>query len=227
MLKNPTQSRLQAVIFDLDGTLLDTLVDIADSANRMLSAHGFSPHEVDAYRQFVGDGVRVLIQRILPAGRRDDATVAACLEAFRQEYGQSWDVATSPYPGVPPMLDELVSRGLKMAILSNKPDDLTKACVQRLLARWPFEAIMGQRDGTPRKPDPSAALEIARSTGIPAGSFFFVGDTGIDMQTALAAGMIPVGVLWGFRSRDELVRAGARVLLKQPGDLIALLDRLD
>ena len=199
--------------------------DIAHAANRVLASRGLPTYEVNAYRRFVGDGVRVLIGRVLPEELRDDATVATCLEAFRADYRRNCSVATRAYPGVPDLLDTLASRGLKVAILSNKPDDLTQLCVRELLPRWRFDAVVGQRDGIPRKPDPAAALEISRSLELPPSVLLFVGDSPVDMETARAAGMLPVGALWGFRSREELVAAGARILLQQPKDLIGLLNR--
>ncbi len=210
----------RALLFDLDGTLLDTLDDLAGSMNRVLARRGWPVHEVRDFRYFVGDGARVLVSRTLPEGHRDEATVQACLREFRAEYDRNWHVKTRPYEGVAEMLDELERRGLPKAVLSNKPHDFTARCVDELLPRWRFDPVLGLNDDRPAKPDPGGALEIAGQLGIAPEEFLYVGDTSIDMKTALAAGMHPVGVLWGFRPREELERSGARTLLARPMELL-------
>ncbi|MDO9530189.1 MAG: HAD family hydrolase [Syntrophales bacterium] len=212
----------QAVIFDLDGTLLDTLEDIANSANSMLTGYGFPAHEVDAYRYFVGDGVTMLVSRVLPAEKRNDDTIAECIKVFREIYSRSWNVNTRMYAGIPELLDALTVKRVKMAILSNKPDDFTKLCVNELLPNWSFEMILGQRDGIPQKPDPRGAHEIAENLGISPERFLYLGDTGVDMKTAINAKMFPVGALWGFRPPDELRKHGAKALIEQPMELLTL-----
>lgn len=215
-----------AVIFDLDGTLLDTLADIGDAANRVLDALGYPQHSLDDYRQFVGSGVRVLFGRALPQRAADEATVTRCAERFQVEYALRWNVATRPYDGVAEMLDQVRRRNLKMAVLSNKPDGFTRRCVEYYLAVWPLDPVLGQREGIPRKPDPAGVLEILDLWQIPPQQCLYLGDSNIDMQTATAAGVLPIGATWGFRTADELVRNGARHLVHQPTELIALLDRL-
>lgn len=210
----------RAVLFDLDGTLLDTLEDIANAANRVLAAHGFPTHSVAAYRYFVGEGVRTLIQRILPAANRDEATVAACVRDYREDYTEHWNVKTRPYPGVPEMLDGLVARGVRLAVLSNKPDVSTRQCVRELLPRWKFDVVFGQREGLAHKPDPAGAHEVARLMKLAPADFLYLGDTATDMQTAVAAGMYPVGALWGFRTAEELTRTGAKRLIARPEELV-------
>jgi len=150
-----------AAIFDLDGTLLDTLQDLADSANEALSAAGLPVHPVDAYRTFVGDGIHMLVQRILPANRCDDETVAQVLALYRAAYGRRWDNRTRPYPAIPEMLHELSFKPVKLAVLSNKPQKFTELCITHHLPGNPFHLIYGQRENLPRKPDPAGALEIA------------------------------------------------------------------
>lgn len=214
----------QAVIFDLDGTLLDTLEDLGDAVNRMLSARGLPVHLIDAYRFFVGDGVAKLIARALPEDKRDAETVRSCLEAFRADYNRHWNVKTRLYDGVGAMLDAVTARGLKLAILSNKPHEFTEQCVMEFLSKWSFDAVIGQRDGVPFKPDPAGALEIALTLGIPPPAFFYLGDTAVDIKTAIAAGMKPVGVLWGFRPAKELRESGAQMLIEQPLEVLGLLE---
>ncbi|MCK6628329.1 MAG: HAD family hydrolase [Anaerolineae bacterium] len=212
-----------AVLFDLDGTLLDTLADLGKAMNRVLVAQGLPGHPLEAYRYFVGEGARLLVTRALPENRRDEATIAACLAAFQADYNQNWRVETKPYPGIPEMLDALTARGLKLAVLSNKPYDFTVRCVRKLLPRWTFEPVFGLRETVPRKPDPAGALEIAACLNIPPAHFLYLGDTAIDMQTARAAGMFPVGALWGFRSAEELEESGAEVLLEEPLGVLGVL----
>ncbi len=216
--------RYSAALFDLDGTLLDTLADIADAANTVLDSLGFPTHPTQAYRWMVGAGVRELFQRALPGESRSEGLVERCTADFAEAYGRTWNVKTRPYDGVPELLGELAGRGIRMAVLSNKPDDFTKRCVGFYFPDGTFDHVLGQREGIPRKPDPAGALEIAGSMGIPAERFVYLGDTAVDIRTALAAGMYPVGALWGFRPREELAGAGARALLRRPSDLLAIVD---
>ena len=211
------------MLFDLDGTLLDTLEDLADSMNAALRQLGFPPHPLEPYKYFVGDGVVNLVARALPEGHRDETTVARAVEMMRSIYGEHWADKTRPYPGVPELLDALVERGVKMAVLSNKPNDSTQLCVAKLLPNWRFDAVIGQSKTIPPKPDPSGVREIVARLGVPVEQFLYLGDTNTDMQTANAAGMFPVGALWGFRPAEELREAGARVLIERPGDLLGLL----
>jgi phosphoglycolate phosphatase len=211
------------VLFDLDGTLLDTLDDLADSTNAALAQLGFPPHPLDAYRYFVGDGVTNLILRTLPEAHRDEATVARTVDLMRRIYGEHWADKTMPYPGVPELLDALAERGVKMAVLSNKPDDSTKLCVAKLLPNWRFDAVIGASKAVPPKPDLAGVRQIVAKLGVPVEQFLYLGDTNTDMQTANAAGMFAVGALWGFRPAEELREAGARVLIERPGDLLGLL----
>lgn len=214
----------KAVLFDLDGTLLDTLADIGDAANRALVANGFPAHPPDAYRYFVGDGIVMLMTRALPEGAREQKTIDTCLESLREAYRAGWNVKTRPYEGIPAMLDSLAERGLKMAVLSNKPQEFTRLCVDDLLSQWRFDPVFGKRDGVPRKPDPAGAMEIARHLGVEPAEILYLGDTAIDMETARAAGMYGVGACWGFRPAEELLEGGARVLVKHPVEVPGLLD---
>lgn len=218
-----TLTTYKAVLFDLDGTLLDTLADVSNSMNAVLARAGCPIHDQERYKYLIGDGVENLVYQALPESRRDEATVAASVNAMREEYGRRWAEKTQPYPGVPEMLDALVARNMSMAILSNKMDDFTQLTVARLLPGWPFRRVQGALPGVPKKPDPTAALNIAASLGLAPAEFLYVGDTGTDMATAVAAGMVPVGALWGFRPAEELTAHGARFLLQQPGDLLKLL----
>jgi phosphoglycolate phosphatase len=212
------------VLFDLDGTLIDSLADIADAANRVLISQGFPAHPRDAYRGFIGDGVPTLFARALPAGAGTPERIAACAEGFRVAYADAWNVATRVYDGIPELLDTLAGRGLKLAVLSNKPDAFTKGCVRHYLAAWPFAPVHGDRAGVPRKPDPAGAKAIAGELGLDPGAILYVGDTSVDMATARRAGMPAVGVAWGFRSADELWESGAGAVIDHPRELAAILD---
>jgi phosphoglycolate phosphatase len=213
-----------AVLFDLDGTLLNTLEDIADSVNRTLMKMGFPTHELDAYRYLVGDGALMLISRALPEDKRVTATIKTCIEDFRKDYSSHWNIKTHPYKGIPELLDALKERGIKMGVLSNKPHTITQQCVTQILPHWRFDVVLGQKDSVPLKPDPSGALAVAQDMKISPSHFLYLGDTAIDMKTAQTVGMFPVGVLWGFRPEEELVEGGAKALIKQPLDLLHFLD---
>jgi len=199
-------SRPGGVIFDLDGTLADSLADIASAMNRTLRAHGFPVHPVSAYRTFVGEGVRKLVERALPPGTEElrEAFVAA----YQADYAQNLLNETRLFPAIPEVLDRLQSARIPVAVLSNKPEEPTRRLVDTLCSRWEFRAVFGERPGVPRKPDPAAALVLADVLAAPPASVALVGDTGVDMLTARAASMRPVGVLWGFRP-NEVLASGA------------------
>ena len=212
----------RAAIFDLDGTLLDTLHDLADSANEALNTAGLPAHPVDAYRTFVGDGINMLVQRIIPANRCDDEMVAHVLGLYRAAYGRRWNSKTTAYAGIPETLHELSFKPVKLAVLSNKPQKFTELCIAHHLPGNPFLLVFGQRDNVPPKPDPAGALEIARAFQVPPGEVIFIGDTKTDMDTATAAGMRAIGVSWGFRPVEELRQHGAEVIINHPAELLEL-----
>lgn len=208
------------MLFDLDGTLADTLADIANATNSALSALGVLTHPLETYRLMVGDGARVLCQRALPADRQD--LVEQAVDLMRAHYAQHCFELTQLYPGIAEVVTELHRWGHKLAVLSNKPDDFTKQMVAHYFRPSPFAVVRGQLANVPLKPDPTAALHIAAELGISPAQWFYLGDTNTDMRTARAAGMLPVGVLWGFRDRQELVESGAEMLLETPADLLKM-----
>ena len=214
-----------AVLFDLDGTLLDTLADIAHSMNHALQLLGFPTHEVDSYRRRVGWGARVLAEKSLPEGHRDADTVARCVQKFAEYYARNPNGHTVPFEGVVETLAALRDAAVPCAVLSNKPHALTVPVVEQTLADHRFVAVYGDRPGVAPKPDPGTAREIAAQLKCAPAEVLFVGDSDIDMQTAVAAGMEPVGVTWGFRTREELQRAGARVIIDLPAQLLDLLEK--
>jgi phosphoglycolate phosphatase len=213
-----------SILFDLDGTLLDTLDDLADSMNAALHSLGFPQHDRGAYRLFVGDGVENLVRRAIPAPHLgDDDLVRDAVKLMREEYGRRWHTRTRPYDGIGELLESAAARGVKCAILSNKPHAAVLDVVGHFFPGYRFAAVFGARPGIPIKPDAGAALEVAATLGVNPEGILYLGDTNTDMLTAVAAGMYPVGVLWGFRDADELKAAGARVLVDHPREVLPLL----
>lgn len=213
----------KGVIFDLDGTLVNSLEDIADCMNHVLRDHGFEQHSIEEYKYMIGNGIRNLVFESLPGAGRSDELVSECHDSMMNEYRVNCTNKTRPYDGITDLLERFSTRGIRLAVLSNKADELTRKVVSSLLPDVEFGAILGSSAAWPRKPDPSAALEISRKLGIHPADFIYVGDTDVDMQTANRAGMYAVGALWGFRTREELLASGAKYLLNRPDDLIDLL----
>ena len=217
--------KYRAAIFDFDGTLLDTLDDLADSMNMVLEESGMPAHPPDPYRFFVGDGMANLARRA--ASRPvDDETAARMAARMGEIYKDRWSLKTRPYDGVVPMLEELRARGLRLGILSNKPDSFTKLMAKHYFGDDIFQAVFGARDEVPRKPDPAGALEIARMFAVPPAEFLYFGDTNTDMLTGRAAGMRTIGVSWGFRPVAELLDAGAEAIIDSPGQALDLLFKM-
>ncbi len=225
--------RIDALIFDLDGTLADSIGDIGEATNQVLARYALPGHGAEAYKRFVGEGAEVLIRRAFTASAGGDwqaatdgpfpAPVAELVEAYRVAYDEQGHRHSRPYPQIDALLDAVVARGLRLAVLSNKRDDFTKHLIEAQFSRWPFVDVRGEREGVPRKPDPIAALELALALNVLPERIGFVGDTPIDMRTARNASMVPIGVTWGFRSEQELRDGGAKFLLHRPLDLLALL----
>lgn len=215
--------RFSSVIFDLDGTLLDTIEDIALTMNLVFGRRGFPPFSIGDCMRMVGDGMEVLVRRALPGGSDDEVLVGEIVQEYREAYSRVWRDHSRPYPGVLELLERLKVRGVRSAVLSNKSHPFTESMIRELLP-FDFDVVLGALPGVPFKPDPSAALRIAADMGLPPAGFVFVGDTDIDMETARAAGMYPVGALWGFRDAANLKAGGAEVLLASPGDLLRLFD---
>lgn len=216
--------KLKAAVFDLDGTLLDSLTDIASSMNTALRKLGFPEHPIADYKIHVGDGMSILARRVLPASQCSDEMVANCVAGMRAEYAENWAKTTRPYPGIGELLDELVKRGVRLAVLSNKPDDFSKMIVKALLSNWAFDPVFGSRPGIPNKPDPAGAREVAKIMGLSGEECVFVGDTYADIRAGVGAGMHPVGVLWGFRGEQELIDSGAKTRIAHPLEMLKLFD---
>lgn len=210
----------RAIIFDLDGTLLDTLQDLTNAMNHVLISVGHEPISAALCRTMIGNGVRVLLERAIGL---DGPALDEALKKYLAYYHDHKCDHTQPFAGIPDVLDTLRTDGRRLAILSNKPHRATTEMVGELLSDWPFEHVFGQRDGIPMKPDPATALEIGRLMGVPAEQFAFVGDSWEDVATAKAAGMFAVGVTWGLREEPELHEHGVDAVIHEPGQLLGVL----
>jgi len=212
----------QAILFDLDGTLADTLAGIAQCMNDVLARYDLPMHEPDAYRRMIGDGITKLVERALPDDQRHrvEPFIAAYLPHL-ETHGTS---LARLYEGVPMMLDTIVERRIPMGVYSNKPHDATAAVVGQLLDRWPWQVVRGHLADTPVKPDPTVALQLCGELGTIPGAMWYVGDSNVDMDLAAAAGFIGIGAAWGMRGRAELEAHGAAHVLDAPDQLPALLD---
>ena len=212
----------KTIIFDLDGTLIDSLEDIAVCMNKVLEELNLPIHKIDDYKYFVGSGVDVLVNNALKDSSQEIKNEV--LERFKKEYDQQLHAKTKPYAGIYELLDELKKLDYNLAVLSNKPHDFTVAYINYLFKDYNFKEVHGQKKEVPRKPDPIGAINIAKALNIPCSEIFFVGDTMVDMQTAVNANMIGIGVLWGFRDEKELMENGADFIVKHPLDILDIIN---
>lgn len=227
------KTKIKAIIFDLDGTLLDSIEDIAIAVNKSLVDLGFNPHDTKLYKSFVGDGVEELVKRALPEEQRTEENIEKMVEKFNAFYENQWLVNTRPFPGVIYLIQFAFDRKVKLAILSNKPRYFTKKMIRFYfrssmtgLARSPFGVYSGAGDGLPNKPDPAAALQLANRLKIKPENIAFIGDMPVDMITAKKAGMLPLGAGWGFSTESELKKAGAVKVFANSNELVKYLDEL-
>lgn len=217
-------SRKKLVIFDLDGTLINSVADLGQATNHALQLHGFPMHDLSKYNYFVGNGVTKLIERALPEQFRDEATIEKVKSDFLDYYMRHKTDLTRPYDGIPRLLHALQEKGVKIAVASNKFIAGTQALVKGFFPDIDFCAVLGQREGVPIKPDPYIANEAMQLAGVGRGDCLYVGDTATDMQTASNAGLESVGVSWGFRPVSELKDAGAAHIIDKPAELLCLVD---
>lgn len=208
-----------SIIFDLDGTLLDTLADIADSVNTVLTMNGFPTYPRDSYKTFLGDGLHNLISRSVPVGTEENI-ILTCCETFTQIYSESWKKNCVPYNGIETMLSDFSSRGIKLAVLSNKPHAFTCLFVDYFFPKDLFEIVYGHRDGVNKKPDPAGAIAIAKILQTGCENILFVGDSDVDIQTGRAANMGTAGVSWGYREVAELKDNNAEIIVNTPLEIV-------
>lgn len=215
-------SKRKCLIFDLDGTLLDSITDIAICMNEVLESLNLKTYEISEYKYFVGYGVDVLVKNVLQdqiAKSKQDEVV----KRFKAKYDDNLHKNTLPYEGIFELLDELNKQECKLAVLSNKPDLMTKKYIQTIFKDYKYLEVHGQKDGVPKKPDPIQALNIAKSLNENPSDIFFIGDTKVDMQTAKSANMTAIGVLWGFRDEKELNEFGADFIVKHPMEILDII----
>lgn len=214
--------KYEAILFDLDGTLLNTLEDLKDSCNAALEACGYAPRTLDEVRRFVGNGVGLLIRRALPEGVGEEEW-ARCLALFKAHYQNNLDNKTRPYPGIEQALDALLARGYRIGVVSNKFDAAVKALCAHHFPR--IQVAVGEREGVRKKPAPDSALAAAQALGVRPASTLYVGDSEVDIQTARNAGMDCLSVDWGFRPEAVLREAGATRIIHSPGALLAAIEK--
>lgn len=214
-----TSSPPRAALFDLDGTLVDSLRDIADSMNAVLAAHDYPTHPRNAYRLFVGDGMTTLVRRVLPESAVTPDRVRDLETRLRETYAERWRDHALPYPSIPAMLDRLVREGREIGVMSNKPDPFTRAMVEHVFPDIPWAHIRGAREHVPVKPGPEGGLDLLREWNRPPRDVWYVGDTRTDILFARHTGMPSIGVTWGFRDRDELAAHGADHIVNTPEEL--------
>jgi len=213
----------KAVLFDLDGTLADTIEDLAGAVNRCLARRGLPEHDIGLFKLMVGEGFRNLVTRALPESFRNAGYIESMRAEASADYAGRCLERTRSYPGIPELLSALAARAVSFAVLSNKPDELTKKVVAGLFPAFAFSLVRGESPEFPRKPDPASSLDACALLGAEPGETLYLGDSGVDMKTAKAAGFLALGALWGFRSETELRQAGADALLGHPLDLLQYL----
>lgn len=212
----------QLIIFDLDGTLINTIADLANSTNYALQKNGFPIHEVQKYNFFVGNGINKLFERALPEGDKTEENILKVRKEFLIHYEEHNTDFSTPYPGIPQLLAELRKQGKKLAVASNKYHSATQKLVTHYFPEIDFTAVLGQRENIPVKPAPAIVFDILAINDIKAGDVIYVGDSGVDMQTAQNAGVTSVGVTWGFRPRAELEAFNPSHIIDEAGQLLNL-----
>ena len=216
---------IKAVLFDLDGTLANSLSDLAASTNYAIEKFGFPPRDEESFKYFAGDGMPKMIERALPENKSDAETVSKIMPVFLEYYGNHFCDRTKPYEGMTELIDALISRGILVAVVTNKEQIMAEKVVKKLYGDR-FSLIIGKRPDIPAKPNPAAALIAMAELNVEPQECVFVGDSKMDVQTGVNSGAFPVGVLWGFRKSDELIAGGAKRIIGSPKELLAIIDDL-
>lgn len=214
--------KFKGIIFDLDGTLVDSLHDISDAMNTVLESLNYPTHTYDTYQYFIGSGLRNLVSKALPSTNNSDEQIEICFESMINEYREICTLKTKPYEGIVELLENLTSQNIKMAVFSNKADELTKKIASEIFPNY-FDTAVGLSIEELKKPNPFEAVEISKNWNLKPEEILFVGDSDIDMQTAVNANMFPVGVSWGYRTEDELKTSGAKLVINNASELIEIL----
>lgn len=212
------------VIFDLDGTLLNTIADLATATNQALQHFGYPTHPIEAYRFFVGNGINKLFERALPETERSKENVLRIRSQFIPYYNIHNADLSIPYPGIPELLKALQEKKIHLAVASNKYQSATEKLIAHYFPSIHFDVVLGQREGVPIKPDPTIVNEILHITGITTSDALYVGDSGVDMQTALHAGVDGLGVCWGFRPKTELEAHQPKAIINDPIEILGFLN---
>lgn len=213
--------KYKGIIFDLDGTLVNSLEDISDAMNSVLTGLNYPTHTYDDYQYFIGSGLRNLVSKALPASNNSENQIETCFQNMITEYRETCILKTKPYEGITELLDNLVSRNIKLAVFSNKADELTKKITEEIFPGY-FDASVGLSVESLKKPNPFEAVTISENWSLKTEEIIFVGDSDIDMQTAVNANMLAVGVSWGYRTEEELKASGAKLVINNPLELIQI-----
>ena len=214
---------IKAVLFDLDGTLVNSLEDLADSTNYALEKFGFPTHETEKFKYFVGDGMPKLIERALPEDKRENSMINEVLTCFMNYYREHYIDKTCVYNGINELIVGLKQKNLKLAVVSNKAQEMAVTVTEKLLGKGVFEIVCGKQEGYPAKPDPTLTLKVISDLGVEPSECIFVGDSGMDMAVAKNSKCLPVGVLWGFREFKELNGNGAEFLVSKPSEILQII----
>ena len=215
--------KIKLVIFDLDGTLLNTISDLAHSTNFALEKNGFPGHPIDDYRFFIGNGINKLFERALPENEKTEENIMRIRKSFLPYYDAHNTDYTKPYEGIHELLTTLQSEGYMLAVASNKYQAATEKLIKYLFPDIIFTAVLGQRENIPVKPDPAIVHDILKIANISPEEAIYIGDSGVDMQTASNSKVTSIGVTWGFRPHEELVTAGANYIADTTTEILALL----